>query len=75
MAATTKEHKNQIMLPISEEEHDDVWVCINGKSTYIKRGVTVEVNDDVYEVLQNSMNMKQVALERSIALAKKGEGM
>ncbi len=75
MAATTKEHKNQIMLPISEEEHDDVWVCINGKSTYIKRGVTVEVNDDVYEVLQNSMHMKQVALERSIALAKKGEGM
>lgn len=73
--AATKEHKNQIMLPISEEEHDDVWVCINGKSTYIKRGVTVEVNDDVYEVLQNSMHMKQVALERSIALAKKGEGM
>ena len=75
MAAATKGHMNQIMLPISEEEHDDVWVCINGKSTYIKRGVTVEVSDEVYEVLQNSMHMKQVALERSIALAKKGEGI
>lgn len=71
--AATKEHMNKIMLPISEDQQDDVWVCINGKSTYIKRGVEVEVNDAVYEVLQNSMHMQQVALQRSIELAKKGE--
>lgn len=74
--ATTKTEKKglytedtyKIMLPISNEKQDDVFVSVNGKTYQIQRGKEVEVPACVYEVLMNSQKMDALALERSRAL-------
>ncbi len=53
--ATVK--KVKIKLPLTRTEKDDVYVCVNGKSYMIKRGVEVEVPDYVAEVLQHKEEM------------------
>lgn len=68
MAAKTTEGKHKVLLPLSKDNTDDVWVCVNGVSTQIKRGVEVEVSDAVYEVLQNTQRMESEALRRSMEL-------
>ena len=52
-----------IRLPLTRTEKDDKWVCVNGKSMQIKRGVDVEVPLCVAEVLQHQEDMLRVAME------------
>lgn len=52
-----------IKLPKTRTEQDDVYVCVNGNSYQIKRGVTVEVPDFVAEVLEHRDEMLAVAME------------
>ena len=65
---TAGETRIPIMIPKSKEHQEDVWVCINGEGTQIKRGVTVMVTPAVYEVLQNKFAMEDLALERQLEL-------
>ena len=65
-----KEETYKIMLPLTKELQDDVFVGINGKSYQLQRGVEVEVNRAVYEVLLNSQKMDNLAIARSNELAK-----
>ncbi len=58
-----------ITLPIKEGEDDEVTVLINGECTKIQRGVQVTVSAAVYEVLQNSMKMDNLAYQRSKKLS------
>lgn len=52
-----------IKLPKTRTEQDDVYVCVNGNSYQIKRGVAVEVPDFVAEVLEHRDEMLAVAME------------
>lgn len=61
MATTVK--KVKIQLPLTRTEKDDVYVCVNGESYQIKRGVQVEVPDYVAEVLQHKEEMLAQAME------------
>ena len=76
MAETTKTTKNiiksglfkgeeaiTIRLPLTRSEKDDKYVCVNGKSMLIKRGVDVEIPKCIYEVLQHEENMLREAME------------
>ena len=45
--------KVKIILPLTRTEKDDEYVCLNGKSYLIKRGVEVEVPAGVAEILRN----------------------
>lgn len=57
-----------IKLPKTAEKQADVVVAINGFTTVIQRGVEVEVSEPIYQVLQNSEKMDQLALERREAI-------
>lgn len=59
----------EITLPITQGEDDEVTVLVNGECTKIQRGVTVTVSAAVYEVLQNSMKMDNLAYQRSKQLS------
>ena len=66
MATTEKKEtvkKVKIQLPLTRTEKDDVYVCVNGESYQIKRGVPVEVPDYVAEVLQHKEEMLAQAME------------
>lgn len=60
---TTAPKKVKIKLPVTRGENEDEWVCLNGKSYQIKRGVAVEVPEGVAEILQNKEEMLAVAIE------------
>lgn len=55
--------KVKIKLPLTRQEKDDVYVCVNGESFLIKRGETVDVPDYVAEVLQHREEMLAEAME------------
>lgn len=55
--------KVKIRLPLTREEKDDVYVCVNGKSYLIKRGKEVEVPASVAEVLQHREEMLEQSME------------
>ena len=61
--ATTTVKKVKIQLPLTRTEKDDVYVCVNGESYQIKRGVPVEVPEYVAEVLQHKEEMLAQAME------------
>ena len=64
MANETKAPKKvKIRLPLTREEKDDVYVCVNGKSYLIKRGKEVEVPASVAEVLQHREEMLEQSME------------
>lgn len=69
--AVAKKAKYTVNLPLTSEKQDDVTVIINGNATKIKRGVDVEVSAEVFEVLQNSQRMDNLALLRRKNLAGK----
>ena len=57
--------KHTVYFPPSEFEGDDVvFFGINGNVTAIKRGYDVEVDDDLYESIQNSRRDDKVAFDR-----------
>ena len=65
MAAEFK--KVKIRLPLTRTEKDDVYVCVNGKSYQIKRGVEVEVPVGVAKILERQEKMLRVAMEYEAA--------
>ena len=65
--------KVKIKLPLTRNEKDDVYVCVNGKSYQIKRGETVEVPDYVAEVLQHKEDMLAEAMEFEAQASAKAE--
>ena len=50
---TEKEKLVKIRIPRERDRQDDVFVCVNGRTWLIKRGVEVEVPDYVAEVLRH----------------------
>ena len=64
MATTENAPKKvKIKLPLTRTEKDDEYVCLNGKSYLIKRGVEVEVPAGVAEILRHSEQMDAIAME------------
>ena len=63
MATTNTEKNVKIKLPLTRTDKDDEWVCLNGKSYQIKRGVTVEVPAGVAEILQHKEEALAVAMK------------
>ena len=47
----------------------DVFVCVNGKAYTIKRGVDVEIPEEVAEVLDNADDQLMVAAQKMDELA------
>lgn len=68
VTGTPVEEKYYWEEPIDKDHQDPIWVSINGKTTYIQRGVRVEVSKAVYEVLLNRREMMKESLKRSKAL-------
>lgn len=52
----------KIPLTRGDEEKEDVYVAVNGKTFQIKRGVYVDVPKSVAEVLEHSEEMQAVAI-------------
>ena len=56
-----KEKLVKIRIPRERERQDDVFVCINGRTWLIKRGVEVEVPECVAEVIRNAEDVAEKA--------------
>lgn len=60
-----------IKLPFTRTDKEDEWVCVNGKSMQIKRGVEVEVPRCIAQALEHKERMLIEALEAQEALTGK----
>ena len=60
-----------IEIPISEQEQDDWFCAINGKTWQVKRGERVLVPRCVKEVYDNERRMVEESIKRSRALQNK----
>ena len=65
------EEKVIIEIPISEQEQDDWFCCINGKTFQVQRGQQVLVPRYVKEVYDNEKRMTEESIRRSRALQNK----
>ncbi len=54
--------KVKIKIPLTRTEKDDVYVGVNGKTYLIKRGVEVEVPENVAKVLSRKEKMLEIAM-------------
>lgn len=69
----TKPKMVTINIPLTRVEKEDVYVCVNGKSYLIKRGVNVEVPASVAEVLRNKEKMLAESIEFEAQASAKAE--
>lgn len=53
-----------IMIPLTRDQQDDVFVSVNNHTFQIKRGVQVKVPDYVAEVLEHSEKSDQASMLR-----------
>lgn len=58
-----KEALVTIRLPLSRDDQSDVFVRVNHRTWFIKRGVAVQVPKCVAEVLENSEKAELEAME------------
>lgn len=58
---TAKEKLVKIRIPRERDRQDDVFVCINGRTWLIKRGVEVEVPECVAEAIRNAEDVAEQA--------------
>lgn len=58
---TEKEKLVKIRIPRERDRQDDVFVCVNGRTWLIKRGVEVEVPECVAEVIRNAEDVAEKA--------------
>ena len=58
---TEKEKLVKIRIPRERDRQDDVFVCVNGRTWLIKRGVEVEVPECVSEVIRNAEEVAEQA--------------
>lgn len=56
-----KEKVVKIRIPRERDRQDDVFVCVNGRTWLIKRGVEVEVPECVAEVIRNAEDVAEKA--------------
>ena len=64
MAEATKTEQEKLVkirIPRERERQDDVFVCVNGRTWLIKRGVEVEVPECVAEVIRNAEEVAEQA--------------
>ena len=59
--ATETEKLVKIRIPRERDRQDDVFVCVNGRTWLIKRGVEVEVPECVAEVIRNAEDVAEKA--------------
>jgi hypothetical protein len=59
--ATETEKLVKIRIPRERDRQDDVFVCVNGRTWLIKRGVEVEVPECVAEVIRNAEDVAEQA--------------
>lgn len=67
---TKKKKTVKIRLPKDREHSEDLYVCLNGKTYLIQRGKEVEVPEAVAKIIDNSIAMDELALERREAAMK-----
>lgn len=70
-AAKDPEEKVILEIPISEQEQDDWFCCINGETFQIQRGERVLVPRKVKEVYDNEKRMNELSIKRSRELQEK----
>lgn len=58
---TATEKLVKIRIPRERDRQDDVFVCVNGRTWLIKRGVEVEVPECVAEVIRNAEDVAEKA--------------
>jgi hypothetical protein len=58
---TEKEKLVKIRIPRERDRQDDVFVCINGRTWLIKRGVEVDVPECVAEAIRNAEDVAEQA--------------
>ena len=58
---TAKEKLVKIRIPRERDRQDDVFVCINGRTWLIKRGVEVDVPECVAEAIRNAEDVAEQA--------------
>lgn len=63
MATENSKKTVKIRLPLTRTEKNDEYVAINGKSILIQRGKTVEVAENVAEVIRQSEEMLSASFE------------
>ena len=61
----------EMEIPISEQQQDDWFACINGKTFQVKRGEKVKVPRYVKEVYDNQVRQERESFRRSQALQEK----
>ena len=61
----------EIEIPISQEQQDDWFCCVNGRTFQVQRGERVQVPKWVKEVYDNEQRMEKESIRRSQALQKK----
>lgn len=57
-----KEKLVKIIVPITRDLQDDVYVSVNDRNWQIKRGEEVEVPECVVEVLKHQTEMESIAI-------------
>lgn len=56
-----KEKLVKIRIPRERDRQDDVFVCVNGRTWLIKRGVEVEIPECAAEVIRNAEDVAEKA--------------
>lgn len=57
-----------VLIPMTREQQDDVFVSVNQHTYQIRRGVQVRVPDYIAEVLEHSERSDQRAMRRRMEL-------
>lgn len=60
-----------VMLPLTRDKQDDVFVGLNGRTLKIQRGEEVEIPRWAYNIIKDSEQMDMLAITRSRKLQKK----
>lgn len=63
MAKTEKRNMTKVRIPKTSPDQADVFVSVNNDTYLIKRGVEVEVPEEVYEVLMHQEEMEMARWE------------
>ena len=68
-AAPKKKMVKRRLFKDNDKYQADVFVCVNGKAYTVKRGVDVEIPEEVAEVLDNADDQMMVAAQKMDELA------
>lgn len=72
MAETTKQNRVTVRLPRNpgQDARQEEFFSVNGKNYLIKRGETVEIPEEVAEVIRNAELAEEFALQYSEGLVR-----